>query len=98
MPQRFIDERRELVGYVNRVEPGGGILMVKHKPLVDLPVVKDGELPVKISGVKVSGLGVNWLQAIVVDNEIKFIPVYKDKKFLHCEVMLPQTVKPVCSP
>lgn len=60
--------------------------MVNHLPIMKLPGIKEGELPVAISGVKLSGLGVNWLQAIVVGNEIKFIPVKKTKDALLCEV------------
>ncbi|CAH0550243.1 unnamed protein product [Brassicogethes aeneus] len=91
IPDHFIKERRELTGYVKGIEPGGGVLMIQHKPLVDLPMVRTGDLPVKISGVKVSALGVNWLQAIVVENEVKFIPIRKDNRFIQCEVLLPQT-------
>lgn len=76
---------------VERIDPNGALLMIKHKPLVPLPGLSDGELPVKISGVKVSGLGLNWLQAIVAGNEVKFIPIAKAQNFVQCKVLLPQT-------
>lgn len=69
--------------------------MVQHKPLINIPFIPIGQLPVKISGVKVSGLGLNWLQAIVVGSEIKFIPVLKDKDFVQCQVLLKQMYKDV---
>lgn len=69
--------------------------MVEHKPLVPLPGIPRGALPVKISGVNVSGLGISWLQTLVAGNEIQFVPVLKDKEFVHCEVILPQVTKDV---
>lgn len=69
--------------------------MIRHKPLVKLPGIKAGELPVKISGVNVSGLGISWLQTIVAGNEVQFIPVLKDKNAVHCEVVLQQPTKDV---
>ncbi|KAL3285665.1 hypothetical protein HHI36_000197 [Cryptolaemus montrouzieri] len=89
IPKRFLEERRELTGCVKRIDPNGALLMVEHKPLISLPVISKGELPVKILGVNISGLGVSWLQTIVVDSEITFIPVKKDTNFVQCEVLLP---------
>lgn len=94
IPNHFIQEKRELTGYVERIEPKGALLMVKHKPLIQLPFAKsEKELPVKISGVNVSGLGISWLQTVVAGNEIKFYPIKKDKDWVHCEVLLLQVVK-----
>ncbi|KAG5888624.1 hypothetical protein JTB14_022640 [Gonioctena quinquepunctata] len=90
IPDHFIKERRELVGIVEGIEPNGSILMVKHQPLVNLPFVPSGQLPVKISGVEVSGLGFNWLQAVVSHQKVKFIPIAKDKHFVRCQVLLMQ--------
>lgn len=69
--------------------------MIKHKPLVQLPGISGGELPVKISGINVSGLGISWLQTIVAGNEVQFVPVLKDKDAVHCEVTLQQPTKDV---
>ncbi|XP_066247174.1 protein C3orf33 homolog [Euwallacea similis] len=93
IPNHFIQEKRELTGVVKRIDPNGGLLMVEHKPLVDIPLIKTGQLPVKISGVKVTGLGLNWLQAIVAGQQIKFVPVTKAPHFLQCEVLLIQKTK-----
>lgn len=99
IPNHFIKERRELTGLVERVEPSGALLMISHKPLVQIPGLNSSsqqQLPVKISGVNVSGHGISWLQAIVVGNEVKFIPVLKEKNFVQCEVLLPQK-RDVCT-
>ncbi|KAH1021946.1 hypothetical protein HUJ04_011429 [Dendroctonus ponderosae] len=93
IPNHFIQERRELTGLVKRIDPNGGLLLVEHKPLLDISWISSGQLPIRISGVKVAGLGLNWLQAIVVGNQIKFIPVAKDPNFLQCEVLLVQNTK-----
>ncbi|KAF7274492.1 protein C3orf33 [Rhynchophorus ferrugineus] len=90
IPNHFITEKRELTGLVKRIDPNGGLLMVEHKPLVDLPIVSSGQLPVKISGINVSGLGLNWLQAIVAGQKIKFVPIEKNNDFVQCQVMLVQ--------
>lgn len=93
IPNHFITEKRELAGLVKRIDPNGALLMVEHKPLVNIPIISSGQLPVKISGVNVTGLGLNWLQAIVAGREIKFVPVVKHEDFVHCEVLLIQDTK-----
>lgn len=95
IPKHFIEEKRELSGLVTRIDPNGGLLMVQHKPLVDVFLVPTGQLPVKIFGVKLSGLGLNWLQAVVAGQEVKFIPVVKDKEFVQCQVLLLQETRDV---
>lgn len=69
--------------------------MVEHKPLVDIPLIKSGQLPVKISGVNITGLGLSWLQSIVAGQQIKFVPITKDTNFLQCQVLLVQKTKNV---
>lgn len=80
---------------VTRIDPSDGLLMVQHKPLVNIFLVPSGQLPVKILGIKISGLGLNWLQAVVAGQEVKFIPVTKEKDFVQCQVLLLQTIKDV---
>ncbi|XP_060517467.1 uncharacterized protein LOC132696580 [Cylas formicarius] len=93
IPNHFIKERRELSGLVKRIEPNEGLLMVEHKPLINIPIVPSRQLPLKISGVHVTGLGFSWLQAIVVGQNIIFIPIFKDKNFVKCEVLLAEKTK-----
>lgn len=93
IPHHFITEKRELTGLVKRIDPNGALLMVEHKPLVNIPLVPSGQLPVKISGVNVTGLGLNWLQAIVAGHEIKFVPIAKDKDFVQCQVLMVSNTK-----
>ncbi|CAH2007258.1 unnamed protein product [Acanthoscelides obtectus] len=93
IPNHFIREKRELIGYVNRIEPDGALLMVQHKPLINLPFIRASHLPVKISGVRVSGLGLSWLQTVVAGKEIKFIPIVKERDFVQCQVFLEKQTK-----
>ncbi|CAG9862221.1 unnamed protein product [Phyllotreta striolata] len=93
VPNHFIKERRELEGCVRRIDPNGSLLIIDHKPLVRVPLTSSGELPVKISGIKVSGLGTNWLQSIVAGQNVTFVPVSKEKNFVECKVLLKQDVK-----
>jgi len=80
---------------VENIEPGvQPYLLVDHKPLVPLPRLGAPKyLPVKISGVNVTGNGLSWLQAVIKGQKIKFLPVTKDDKFLTCIVMVPQKDK-----
>lgn len=93
IPNHFIQERRELTGLVKRIDPSGPLLIVQHKPLVNIPVIPSGNLPVKISGVNVAGLGISWLQTIVVGSEVKFVPLLKGRDMVECEVLLVQKSK-----
>lgn len=93
IPNHFINEKRELIGYVKRIDPNKALLIIDHKPLVKLPLISSGNLPVKISGVEVNSLGTNWLQSIVADKEVTFIPIYKEKDFVQCQVLLTQDAK-----
>ncbi|CAH1155004.1 unnamed protein product [Phaedon cochleariae] len=93
IPNMFIKEKRELTGLVDRIDPKGPLLMIQHKPLIDIRVFTTGQLPVKISGVNVSGLGVSWLQSVLSAKEVKFVPVVKGKDFVECQVYLTQLKK-----
>lgn len=80
---------------VTIIDPRVGLLMVKHKPLINIFLVPSGELPVKIFGVKISDIGYSWLQHVTAGKEVKFIPVVKEKDFVQCKVLLLQHIKDV---
>jgi len=88
VPNSFINNQCRLTGYVQRIEPNGGILMVEHMPLIPL-LKSDATLPVKIAGVQVSGHGLSWLQTIVAGNKVHFIPMVKNYDNIECEILLP---------
>uniref|UniRef100_A0A1Y1M8B0 TNase-like domain-containing protein n=1 Tax=Photinus pyralis TaxID=7054 RepID=A0A1Y1M8B0_PHOPY len=90
IPSHFIKESRELTGTVEGVDPTKGLLLINHKPLLELPFTSPGALPVKLSGVHVKGHGISWLQAIVRGSQVKFIPVLKEKDWVQSEVSLDQ--------
>ncbi|GJQ80166.1 hypothetical protein Trydic_g23744 [Trypoxylus dichotomus] len=89
IPNHFVNERRELIGVVKRVEPNG-VLLINHQPLVTLPFVRDGELPTRIANVELSGHAVSWLQILVAGNTVKFTPVAKRDQFVECQFKLNQ--------
>ncbi|XP_023016058.2 protein C3orf33 homolog [Leptinotarsa decemlineata] len=93
IPNHFLRERRELVGVVDRIEPHGTLLMIRHKPLINVPFISSGHLPIKISGINVSGLGCNWLQAVLSHEKVTFIPISKDKNYVQCQVLFTQKDK-----
>ncbi|KAL7298854.1 hypothetical protein TKK_0008592 [Trichogramma kaykai] len=95
VPKHFFTKKVQLEGTVKNIEPSmEPYLLVDHKPLVPLPRLGPPKyLPVKIAGVNVQGNGLSWLQAVVKDKKIKFIPVKKDNQFLTCIVIVPQNNK-----
>ncbi|CAL1675405.1 unnamed protein product [Lasius platythorax] len=92
VPSHFVQSRIPLQGTVMRVEPShGSLLMVNHQPLLPFLHFNDKSyLPVKISGVDVTGNGISWLQCVVSGKYITFIPVVKEKEYLECIVAMSQ--------
>ncbi|XP_017777061.1 PREDICTED: uncharacterized protein LOC108563029 [Nicrophorus vespilloides] len=90
VPKLFINNGRELTGFVERIEPAGPLLMIQHKPLIQLPGMNKVALPVKVYGVNITGHGVSWLQSIVANNEVTFIPIEKNEKCVSCEIVFSQ--------
>lgn len=95
IPNRFVRDRQELTGTVQRIEPRGAVLMVDHKPPISLSSGKGDGLPVKIFGVNVTGNGLSWLQTVVAGNEVKLIPVSKQRDWVECEINLSQQIDKV---
>lgn len=91
IPNKFLKERRQLEGVVERIEPKGPLLMVKHTPLA-FSLTTTGRLPLKIASVDVNENGIIWLQSVVPGNQIKFIPIVKEKDCVKCEIILPKAV------
>lgn len=90
IPSHFIQKRVQLRGTVKRIDPSyGTVLMVDHKPLIPLPRLSSSKyLPIKIAGLDITGNGISWLQTIVGQKEITFIPLAKRKEYLNCIVLL----------
>lgn len=93
VPLYFLHSRVPLQGTVMRVEPSDGVLlMVNHESLLPFPHLnRKSYLPVKISGVDVTGNGISWLQSVINGNRVTFVPVAKENKYLECIVTMPQT-------
>lgn len=92
VPSHFLQSRVPLQGTVMRVEPShGALLMVNHQPLLPfLNFNNKNYLPVKISGVDITGNGISWLQYVVSGKYITFIPVVQEKEYLECTVAMSQ--------
>ncbi|XP_072749391.1 protein C3orf33 [Anoplolepis gracilipes] len=92
VPSHFLQSRIPLKGTVMRVEPShGALLMVNHQPLLPFFNFNNKNyLPVKISGVNITGNGISWLQYVVSGKYITFIPVVKEKKYLECIITMSQ--------
>ena len=85
------------MGIIDRIEPDGGLLMVNHKPLIPLLILKRDCLPVKIAYINISQHGISWLQTLVVGQKITFIPVLKNTEYIECEVNMLQKFHDVSS-
>ncbi|EFN66170.1 Uncharacterized protein C3orf33-like protein [Camponotus floridanus] len=92
VPSHFLQSRISLQGTVMRVEPShGALLMVNHQPLLPFFNFNNKSyLPVKISGVDITGNGISWLQCVVNNKYITFIPIMKKKEYLECIVTMSQ--------
>ncbi|XP_018047587.1 PREDICTED: uncharacterized protein LOC108686672 isoform X1 [Atta colombica] len=93
VPLHFLQSRVPLQGTVRRVEPSSTrvLLMVDHRPLLPfLHLNSKTYLPVKIGGVNITGNGVSWLQTVLNEKLVTFVPVVKEKEYLECVVAMPQ--------
>ncbi|XP_055635753.1 protein C3orf33 homolog [Toxorhynchites rutilus septentrionalis] len=78
IPKHFIREQIPQYGRVQKIEPSlqsGPLLMVKHRPPLNLIFWSDKTIPVKVAGIDVNANGYSWLQSVVVNRQITFIPV-----------------------
>lgn len=78
IPKHFIREQIPQYGRVQKIEPSiqsGPLLVVKHRPPLNLVFWSSKTLPVKVAGVEVNANGYSWLQSVVVDRPVTFVPV-----------------------
>ncbi|XP_078034941.1 protein C3orf33 homolog [Augochlora pura] len=88
VPSHFLHKQVPLQGTVKRIEPTcGALLMVDHKPLIALPRLNNTQyLPIKIAGLNITSSGINWLQTVINEKDISFIPLFSTKEYLNCIV------------
>lgn len=78
IPRHFIREQIPQYGRVRKIEPSivsGPLLVVRHQPPLNLFFWSSKTLPVKVAGIDVNANGYSWLQSVVVDRQITFVPV-----------------------
>ncbi|XP_055613553.1 uncharacterized protein LOC129760000 [Uranotaenia lowii] len=78
IPRHFIREQLPQYGRVQKIEPSiqsGPLLLIKHRPPLNLTPWSSKTLPVKVAGVEINANGYSWLQSVVTDRSITFIPV-----------------------
>lgn len=78
IPRHFIREQIPQYGRVRKVEPSiqsGPLLIVRHQPPLNIFFWSSKTLPVKVAGIDVNANGYSWLQSVVVDRQITFLPV-----------------------
>lgn len=84
-----------------RLEPSltqGPLLLVNHKPLVNIFFMSKKTLPVKISGIEINSNGYSWLQSIVCNNTVNFLPMSREGSSAECQVLLIDKNNPVKPP
>nr|XP_029716190.1 protein C3orf33 homolog [Aedes albopictus] len=91
IPKHFVREQIPQYGRVTKIEPSiqsGPLLIVKHRPPLNLIFWSNKTLPVKIAGVDLNANGYSWLQTVVVNRQITFVPVKTDtgKDYAECSV------------
>lgn len=78
IPRHFIREQIPQYGRVHKIEPSiqfGPLLIVRHQPPLNIFFWSSKTLPVKVAGIDVNANGYSWLQSVVVDRQITFLPV-----------------------
>lgn len=91
IPDHFVKERIVQRGFVSKIQPTentGPILMVDHKPPVNSPFRSDKSLPIKISGINIGNLGYGWLETVVKNKEVNFIPFTNHGSNVEAQVFL----------
>lgn len=91
IPKHFIREQLPQRGQVRKIEPSiqsGPLLIVKHKPPLNIFFWSGKTLPVKVAGIDVNANGYSWLQSIVVNRKVTFVPMKYDasKNYAECSV------------
>lgn len=92
IPRHFVREQIPQYGHVRKIEPSiqsGPLLVVRHQPPLNLAFWSSKTLPVKVAGIDVNANGYSWLQSVVVDRQITFVPVVggeSGKDFAECRV------------
>ncbi|XP_063708389.1 protein C3orf33 [Culicoides brevitarsis] len=101
IPRHFIKNRLPQNGKVVRLEPSlteGPLLRVSHKPLVNIFFASKKTLPVKIAGIELNSNGYSWLQSIVCNQNVKFIPLTREGVAAECQVLLLDAKNPSKQP
>lgn len=70
------------------------LLIVNHKPPINLWFASKKTLPVQISGVLIGSNGFSWLTSVLAGKEIEFLPLSRDGKAAECQVFLLNQNKP----
>jgi len=94
IPDHFVKEKVVQSGIVRKIEPTdkGPIILVNHKPPISFPFSKRA-LPIKVAGVHIDGNGFSWLQLLLTNKEVKFVPVTNSGNECHAKVFLVQQNK-----
>ncbi|XP_053697101.1 protein C3orf33 homolog [Sabethes cyaneus] len=91
IPKHFIREQIPQYGRVQKIEPtiqSGPLLIVKHRPPLNLFFWSSKTLPVRVAGIDINANGYSWLQSVVVDRKVTFLPIQasSSKEFAECSV------------
>lgn len=89
IPKHFIREQIPQYGRVAKIEPSiqsGPLLIVKHRPPLNIFFWSNKTLPIKVAGVDVNANGYSWLQTVVLNRQVTFVPVKDDtgKDYAEC--------------
>ncbi|XP_055525342.1 protein C3orf33 [Wyeomyia smithii] len=91
IPKHFIREQLPQYGRVQKIEPSiqsGPLLIVKHRPPLNLIFWSSKTLPVRVAGIDINANGYSWLQSVVVNRKVTFVPIQVNSGagFAECSV------------
>uniref|UniRef100_A0A182PHX5 TNase-like domain-containing protein n=1 Tax=Anopheles epiroticus TaxID=199890 RepID=A0A182PHX5_9DIPT len=98
VPHHFIREQIKQYGRVTKIEPSqqyGPLLVVQHRPPAKIMFWSNKTISIKIDGIDVNANGYSWLQSVVADKNICFIPMKHPTSPAHieCRVCLKDSQK-----
>lgn len=91
IPKHFLQNRLRQKGSVAAIHTGSKretLLLVNHKPPLDLLFFRRKQLPVKLYGISVNTNGYSWLETIAVNHQIEFRPIASNTETVECQVIM----------
>lgn len=65
-------------------------VIVNHKPLFNLFFASKKRLPIKVAGIEINSNGYSWLQSVIVNKDVNFVPIDREGTVAQCKLFVVQ--------